>query len=108
MVLDATTDNFEDLVVKSQVLTLVDFWGPKCIRCLELMPFVENLEQKNAGKLQLVKVDASKNRRLCLNLRILGLPAFLFYQGGKEIKRFTGNDVTKKQLQEAIDQLICG
>jgi thioredoxin-like negative regulator of GroEL len=106
MGIEATTDNFDDLVIKSEVLTLVDFWGPKCVRCLELMPFVEKLEQESNGQVKLVKIEAPKNRRLCLNLRLLSLPAFLFYRDGKEIERLVGDGVTEGQLRETLSKLM--
>jgi thioredoxin 1 len=98
MEFEATTDTFEDLVIRSDIPTLVDFWGPKCIRCLELMPFVEKLSRQWEGKVKLVKVDATKSRRLCLNLPLMRLPAFLFYREGKEVMRLTGEGVTEEQL----------
>jgi thioredoxin 1 len=106
MGLEATTDNFDDMVIKSEVLTLVDFWGPKCVRCLELMPFVEKLVQENEGQVKLVKVEAPQNRRLCLSLRLLSLPAFLFYREGKEIGRLVGDGVTEEQLREKLANLM--
>jgi thioredoxin-like negative regulator of GroEL len=106
MGVEATTDNFDDLVIKSDVLTLVDFWGPKCVRCLELMPFVEKLVSENEGRVKLVKVEAPKNRRLCLNLRLLSLPAFLFYRDGKELERLVGDGVTEEQLRDSLFRLM--
>lgn len=56
MGLEATTDNFGDLVIKSEVLTLVDFWGPKYVRCLELMPLWRNWRRKTKGRLSSLKL----------------------------------------------------
>jgi thioredoxin 1 len=47
------------------------------------MPEVETLNSDYAGLIKVVKVDASKNRRLCLEPRVMGLPTFLLFEGGE-------------------------
>jgi thioredoxin 1 len=100
--MDVTTDTFEQEVLKSAIPVLVDFWGPACGPCLALMPQVEKLLSGNEDKIKLTMVDASKNRRLCLNLRVLGLPTFLLYQDGQEVVRLTGQDLRIEQIAEAV------
>lgn len=99
-------DNFDKEIIQSNKPVLVDFWGPKCGPCLLLMPQIEKLEEKYGNKIKIFKVDASKNRRLCLNLKVMGLPTFLFYKDGKEVSRFTGNDIKIDEIEEEIKRLI--
>jgi len=106
MAIEVNADTFEKEVVQSDFPILVDFWGPQCGPCLALMPHVEALEEKFKGKLKISKVDASKNRRLCLNLKVFGLPTFLFYKNGKEVNRLTGNTVKIEEIEKAINQIM--
>ena len=99
-------DNFEKEVIQSDKPVVIDFWGPQCGPCLVLMPLVERLEEIYGEKIKLLKVDASKNRRLCLNLRVLGLPTFLFYKNGKEVHRLSGNSLKIQDIEEEIKRLI--
>ena len=55
---EATPDTFKDLTREGNVL--VDFWGPRCQPCLQMMPTVEKLEQESAGAVKVVKVNAAK------------------------------------------------
>jgi thioredoxin 1 len=64
--------------------------------------------REKEGKVRMVKVDASQNRRLCMSLRLLSLPAFLFYRGGREILRLSGDGVTEEQLREGLAKLVSG
>ena len=50
-------------------------------------------------------MEAPKNRRLCLELKVLSLPTFLFYKDGKEVERMSGN-VTLHAVQEAAEKLV--
>jgi len=106
MAIEVNTDTFEKEVVQSEVPVLVDFWGPQCAPCLALMPKVEGLAEKYAEKLKITKVDASKNRRLCLSLKVFGLPTFLFYKNGKEVDRLSGNSLKIEEIGEAVKKII--
>ena len=85
---------------------MVDFWGPQCRPCLALMPVVERLEKEYAGKIKVAKVNAAENRMLCAKLRVIGLPAYIFYKGGTEINRLAGEGITESNLAEAIKAAI--
>lgn len=104
---EVNSDTFDKEVLQSNKPVLVDFWGPRCGPCLALMPEVEKLEKQYGDRVKITKIDASKNRRLCLNLKVLGLPTYLFYKEGKEIKRFGGN-VKIADIEKYIKQIVDG
>jgi thioredoxin 1 len=106
MPIELNRDNFEREVLESKVPVLVDFWGPQCRPCLALMCVVERIEKDYTGRLKVTKVNAKENRMLCAKLRVLGLPSFLLYKGGIEIKRLSGEHVSDEDLIEAINATI--
>jgi thioredoxin 1 len=69
------------------------------------MPYVEGIEGKYEGKVKFTKIDASKNRRLCINLKVIDLPTYLFYKSGKEVNRLKGDALTIEQIEEAAKKL---
>ena len=106
MAINLNRDNYESEVLQSQEPVMVDFWGPQCKPCLALMPTVDRLEEKYNGKIKVAKVNAIENRMLCARLRVMGLPAYLFYKDGVETKRLTGEILTEKDLVAAIEETI--
>jgi len=106
LAIELNRDGFENEVLASKELVLIDFWGPQCKPCLALMPSVERIEKEYSGRLKVAKVNAVENRMLCAKLRVMGLPTFLFYKGGEEIKRLTGETITVGQLLESINALL--
>ena len=76
MDVEINKDNYQEVLVDDGTPTVVDFWGPRCERCLALMPGMERIAAEQGDQLRLIKIDASQNRRLCMNLRLLSLPAF--------------------------------
>lgn len=105
MPVDATAETFPTLVGRGNVL--VDFWGPRCQPCIGLMPAVEALEVRYAGRLRVVKVNASENRQLCRNLRVIGLPTYLFFREDTEVERLVG-DPTEADIATAVATLVEG
>jgi len=105
MAVEATTETYDSLVAEGNVLA--DFWGPQCVPCLALMPAVEKLEERAGGELNVVKVNASENRRLCLDQRVLALPTFILYCDGKEVERLTGNP-SAADVKSAVGKLLKG
>jgi thioredoxin 1 len=106
MAIEVNSGTFEKEVVQSNKPVLVDFWGPQCGPCLALMPAVEGLADKYAEKLKLVKIDASKNRRFCLSVKVLGLPTYLLYKNGKEMERLTGGDLTINDIEGSVKKIM--
>jgi thioredoxin 1 len=105
MATEATVETYQELVSEGAVL--VDFWGPRCAPCLALMPAVEQLEERFAGRFRVVKVDASQNRQICRDLKVFGLPTFVLYRDGDEVRRLTGNP-TAAEIKAAVAELVEG
>ncbi len=102
--IEATRESFDELVESGTVL--VDVWGPDCKPCLALMPHVETLAQKRAGELRVVKLEAPKARRACINLKVHGLPTFLLLRDGEEMARLSQSTISPAQLNQWLDQSL--
>jgi len=100
---EATKDTFREIVARGRVL--VDVWGPQCAPCIALMPAVEALARSRAD-VTFVKLDSSQARRLCIELRVMGLPAFLLFQDGSEVARIAGQDLNAARLTAWLDETL--
>jgi thioredoxin 1 len=104
--IDATVETFNELVRDGEVL--VDIWGPQCQPCLALMPAVEALESSYGDRIRFIKVEAPENRKVCRDLRVAGLPAYLTMRDGIEVERLTSNGTTPQEIEDAIVRLMKG
>lgn len=102
-VVEATREDFRDLVADGTVL--VDVWGPSCAACLALMPHVEALARER-DDVRVVKLEAPKARRLCMELRVMGLPAFLLFRGGEEVARLAEPNPEPARLISWLDETL--
>lgn len=110
-IIEVDKDNFEEEVIKSPLLVVVDIWSDKCGKCMEIMPFLENLAEKYKEKIKFVKLNHLGNRRFTFQFRFKGLPTFLFFKDEKEVGKLTDNlnDATEeiqKKLEESIKNLV--
>ena len=103
--IEINSDSFEQEVLHSSQPVLIDFWGPQCGPCLALMPKVEAFTERYGDKVKITKVEAPKNRRLCLTLKVISLPTFLFFKNGKEVDRL-GGDITIQLIEEYLKKLL--
>jgi len=99
-------ESFETEVIGSALPVVVDFWGPQCVPCLALMPGVEAFAETYGDRMKITKVEAQKNRRLYLSLKVLSLPTFLFYKDGKEVSRLSGNNVSLDIIEDRLKSLL--
>ncbi len=96
-VVDATPENFDELVASG--LVLVDVWAETCKPCVALTPHAEGIARERSD-LSLVKLDASKARRLIMAHQVRGLPTFLLFRDGEEVSRITDPNLEPDQLDE--------
>jgi len=92
----ATRENFDELVASGT--TLVDVWGPECRPCLALKPHVEKLAEAR-DDLSVVMLEAPKARRVCIRLKVHGLPTFLLMQDGEEVSRLSASTISPTELK---------
>ncbi len=105
MPVDATVETFKDVTSAGNVL--VDFWGPRCQPCLQMMPTVAKLEEDAGGAVRVVKVNSAENREICRELRVFGLPTYVLLRDGEELERLSG-EVTRSDLERAFERLKGG
>ena len=100
---DATRENFDELVASGT--TLVDVWGPDCRPCLALKPHVEKLAEAR-DDLTVVMLEAPKARRVCIRLKVHGLPTFLLMHDGEEVARLSESTISPTQLNDWLDKSL--
>ncbi|MBB5173740.1 thioredoxin family protein [Texcoconibacillus texcoconensis] len=102
--MEVNKENFDQEVLNSNRPVVVDVWGPNCQPCLNLFPDVEELAKDYENAVKVVKLNSAENRRLCIDLRVMGLPAFLLFKDGTEVKRISGNELTKEDVENLIKE----
>ncbi|MEX6687323.1 thioredoxin [Danxiaibacter flavus] len=101
MALELTDANFQNTVIESDKLTVVDFWAEWCGPCRAIGPVIEDLAKEYDGKINVGKVNVDHNPNLSLNYGITSIPAILFIKGGQVVDKQIGA-VPKSMLEKKI------
>lgn len=100
-VVELTSDNWDEVVLKSSLPVLVDVWASWCGPCKKLAPLVEQVADALDGQAVVGMVNADDERPLVASLQVLSLPTLFVYKDGKQVAELHG----ARSAQELIDAL---
>ena len=98
-------DKFNELIASSDKLIMVDFRAEWCGPCRILKPVLEELAEKHADKVILVKidVDAQENYPLAVQYQVNSIPQVTFFKNGTQADQFIGV-VPPVRIEEIINE----
>lgn len=100
-----TDENFEELVIKSPIPAMIDFYTPLCGPCKALASKVQELANEYEGRAFIAKADAEACSNLSAQFRIVHVPTVLFFKNGKMVDRLVGlwdKDVYVEKLEALL------
>jgi thioredoxin 1 len=101
MAVELTDANFEQEVIESGKVTMVDFWAEWCGPCRMVGPIVAELSDEYEGKALVGKVDVDSNPHVAMQFGIRNIPTILFFKGGELVDRQVGA-VPKHVLEQKL------
>jgi thioredoxin 1 len=97
--------SFEQEVLASASLVLVNFGAPWCGPCRAIEPLLSRFQAECGSSLKLVGINADENIKLASRYHITTLPTLLFFEGGKLRHRIEG--IYKKDILWAeLDKFV--
>ena len=104
-VVEVTDANFDQEVLKSEQVVLVDFWAGWCGPCKMIAPAVDSVATTYAGKLKVTKVNVDQNGATPSRYGIRGIPALLFFKDGKVADQIVGY-VPQEVIEQKVQRLL--
>ena len=90
--------NFQDEIASG--VTLVDFWAEWCGPCQMMIPILEELSQKMAGKAKIAKLNVDENPSLAAAFRVMSIPTLIVFKDGQPVEQMVG--VQQAEQLEAV------
>mgnify|MGYP002615635328 FL=1 len=90
MVREINDNNFENIVINSENLSIVDFWAPWCGPCRKMSAVIDEVANEFEGKVNVCKINTDENLKSAKEYSISGLPSILIFKDGKPIERLVG------------------
>jgi len=85
-----TEKDFEDLVIKSDLPVLVDFWADWCAPCHMITPSLENIVLSYKATLKIVKMNVDNSQTVAAKYGIMSIPSLLLFKDGEVIETIVG------------------
>lgn len=89
-VINLTSENFENEVLKSEKPVLVDFWAEWCGPCRMMAPVVEELEKEMGNEVKFAKINIDESPDLAEKYNVMSIPTFKCFKNGTEIGTTVG------------------
>ena len=97
-----TEQNFDETLIATQGLVMVDFWAAWCGPCRVIAPVLEELAEASEGRVTLMKVNVDESPGLAARYEIRSIPTILFVEEGAVVERVVGA-VPRAVLQDIVN-----
>lgn len=101
-----------DLVLHSKGLVLLDFYSTECPGCMRMLPILESVASKLAGKITILKTNYNKVRRTIFkelwnehDIKVKKVPAMLVFKDGK-LQEINTELMGKPQLMQYLQKFL--
>ncbi|GIF09854.1 thioredoxin family protein [Actinoplanes siamensis] len=104
-----TDATFDELVLRSPVPVVVDFWAQWCPPCGPMSRVLAELAPEFRGRLTIGTLDADENPLTTRDHRVLAMPTLLFFAGGVVTSSIVGarpRSVLRAALENAVTPYV--
>lgn len=105
MINNITTTDFDDIILKSDKLTMVDLWAPWCGPCHMIAPTIDELSEEYKDNVLIAKCNVDENPSIASKYSVRNIPTFLFFKNGNLIDKVSGTN-PKSFFKQKIDTLL--
>jgi len=106
MVVNIDDDNYSEIVEGCDKPIFIDFYSLSCEPCLQLLPFLDILDEYADSKVLIAKVDVSKNPKITTKYEIRSIPFCVTIAKDKMVKEYQLGLADIERYFEMIDRVL--
>ena len=104
---EVSDQDFDEIVLQSEVPVLVDFWAPWCGPCKAIGPMIDQMAQQYEGRIRMTKMNVDDNTATPARFGIKSVPTVMLFKDGQLFEQITGL-VSRPALEKAVEKLLAG
>jgi thioredoxin 1 len=105
MVHTLTDATFEEQVIRSDKLAVVDFSAEWCGPCRMVSPIIHELSEEYGGRIVTGEVNVDENPKVTMNYKVRNIPTVLFFKNGEVVDKQVGA-VPKSTYKNMVEKYI--
>ena len=105
MAFELTDSNFQEKVLDTEGVAVVDFWAEWCGPCRMIGPIIEEMAKEYDGKALIAKVDVDSNPEISLKYGVRSIPTVLYLKNGEIVDKQVGA-TSKQVLSGKLDAIL--
>ena len=98
--LNLASKDWDETVLRSSGLTLVEFWAPWCPWCRRLTPLLKEIEEDYKGRIIFTSLNSEDYPDISSQYGVMSLPTMKFFCKGREVGELIGYMPEEKLKQE--------
>ena len=95
-----TAADFDQVVLKSSIPVLVDFWAEWCGPCRAIAPILDDIASEYGDKLKIVKLNTDEESEIAIKYGVTSIPMLNVYVNGEVVKTIIGAKPKPALLKE--------
>ena len=88
--IEVTDKTFEELVLKAESPTVVDFWAVWCEPCNRIAPVLKEIARDYDGQLRVTRLDVDRYRQLAIQYGVMSIPTLILFKDGQPVEQIVG------------------
>ena len=100
-----TDTTFDELVIKSDKLAVVDFSAEWCGPCRMVTPIIHELADEYEGRIVTGEINVDDNPEVTMKYKVRYIPTVLFIKNGEVVDKQVGA-VPKSNFKNLIEKYI--
>lgn len=96
-------NNFDSKIANG--IVLIDFFANWCGPCRMLSPFLDEMAEQFAGKVEIYKVNVDESPELAQRYDVFSIPNLILFKNGKQMDQmvgFNGPEALKDFISKAL------